>query len=298
MKKYQIKRILIPVDFTETSEAATSRAVTLAKLFKAEIFLIHVIEFSGYYFSVIPETQIMLPSILEIEKGVKNKMEMMQKIIKRQSGIMPQVYITTGSIHSEVISFSENKKIDLIVMGTHGAAGYKELFIGSNAQRVVSLSEIPVLTMQKKSSKTKFKNILIPIDNSLHSREKVNLAMIIAEKFGARIHVVGLPDSNDKQELDKFKIKCESVENIIRTGKLQYKITFVHGKNLAQSAMNYASKNKCDLIIINTGHESKSTGIFLGAFAQQIVNHSKVPVLSFRHSEGYFTIDTPGFGIG
>ena len=297
MKIPNIKRILVPVDFTETSDAATLRAITLAGLLKAELFLMHVIEFNRYYFSIDPNMQIELPSLLDIKKAVEKKMEGLQKKIKREFGLKPKVFITSGNIHSEIIDFSNEKEINLIVMGTHGASGFKELFIGSNSQRVVTLSEIPVLTMQKISKKTGFKNILIPIDNALHSREKVNLAMIIAELFYSRIHIIGLPDSNEKQEINKFKIKLESVEKIISSSKLKYKTTIVHGENLAKSALYYAAKNKCDLIVINTGHESKSTGIFLGAFAQQIVNHSKIPVLNFKHSEGHFSIETPGFGI-
>jgi len=79
---------------------------------------------------------------------------------------------------------------------------------------------------------------------------------------------------------------------------LPYNTSVVYGENLAKKAIKYAAENKCDLIVINTGHESKMTGIFLGAFAQQIVNHSKIPVLSFKHTEGHFYIETPGFGIG
>ncbi len=297
MKKTEIKKILVPIDFSETSEIATTEAITLARLLKADLFLIHVIEFNGYQFSVVPEMQTILPSLLELEKVVEKKMEKIQEKIKKTFGIKPEIFVTTGDAYSEIISFSEKKKIGLIVMGTHGISGYQEMFIGSNAQRVVTLSDIPVLTIQKKKSKSGYKNILIPIDNSLHSREKVNMAMIFADLFGAKIHLIGFPDSKDKQELNKFKIKLESVEKIIRAEKLPYVTSIIHGNSLAKSAMNYATKNKCDLIVINTGHESKITGIFLGAFAQQIVNHSKVAVLSCKHTQSELSIETPGFGI-
>lgn len=121
--------------------------------------------------------------------------------------------------------------------------------------------------------------------------------MIIANLFDSKIHVIGLNDSDDEQELNKFKIKLESVEKIIQADKLQYKTTIIHGNNLADEAINYATKNKCDLILINTGHESQLTGIFLGALAQQIVNHSKIPVLSIKHAHGYYSIETPGIAI-
>ena len=297
MKKTDIKKILVPVDFSETSDIALNEAITMARLLKADLFLIHVIEYSGYYFTVVPESQIFLPSFPELEKVVQKKLDKIQANIRKEFGIKAETYITNGEVHSEIITYSEKKKIDLIVMGTHGASGIAEVFIGSNAQRVVTLSEIPVLTIQKKKSKSGYKNILLPIDNSMHSREKLNIAMIIADTFGAKIHLVGLPDSKDKQELDKFKIKLESVEKIIEADKLSYVTSIVQGNSLAKSAMKYAAANKCDLIVVNTGHESKITGIFLGAFAQQIVNHSKIPVLSCKHTYNEYSIDTPGFGI-
>ena len=195
------------------------------------------------------------------------------------------------------LPFSKKKKIDFIVMGTHGASGYKEMFIGSNAQRVVTLSDVPVLTMQKKNKGLGFKNILLPIDNSMHSREKINMAIIFADLFKSKIHIIGLPDSSNKTELNKFKIKLGSLEKVIKEHKLSFKTTIVSGKSLANTAIKYASQNNCDLIIINTGHESKITGVFLGAFAQQMVNHSKISVLSLKHSHSDFAIDTPGFGV-
>lgn len=292
-----IKKILVPVDFTETSETVISKATTLAKLLKADLLLLHVVVYNGGVFSILPETKTdLLPTITEIEKFVSKKMDDMQTDIRKKYGITPEVYVSTGNIDTEVIDFCKNKRIDLIIMGTHGASGYKEMFIGSNSQRIVTLSDVPVLTMQNDTGKLGFENILLPIDNSIHSREKVNLATAIAKQFGAKIHILGLPDSMDTKEVNKFKIKIESVEKHIAAAKLPFKTTIASGSHLAHSAMEYAEKNKCDLIIINTGHESKITGIFLGAFAQQIVNHSKVPVLSMKHLADHYSIETVGFG--
>jgi len=289
----KIKRILVPVDFTATSEKAVSKAIIISKVLRAEIFLLHVLDYNPYQFSVVPENQFMFPSITELEKALAKKMDAMRTSIRKKHKINPEINVTTGHIDSEIIRFSKKKNIDLIIMGTHGASGYKELFIGSNSQRVVTLSDIPVLTIQKKVHKPGFKHILIPIDNSLHSREKVNIAIHMAELFGAKLHILGLPNSNEKTTLNKFKIKIESVENAIKAHHLSYKTTYGKGNNLAATAMNYAEKSNCDLIIINTGHESQITGIFLGTFAQQIVNHARIPVLSVRHIADHFTVRAP-----
>jgi nucleotide-binding universal stress UspA family protein len=297
MKKIEFKKILVPVDFTETSDIAMAETISLANRLKAQISLLHVIEYNSYRYSVARELETRLPSIEELETSVRGRMDEIVSEIERESQIKPVVNIVSGNVPAEIINFSRKHKIDLIVMGTHGASGYREMFIGSNAQRLVTLSEIPVLTLLNKINQSGFKNILLPIDNSLHSREKVSLAMQIAELFNAKIHVLGLPDSEDKTELDKFQIKLKSVERIISEDKLPYSTSVVHGKSLAKAAIDYADKNRCDLIVINTGHESEITGIFLGAFHQQIVNHSKIPVLSMKHTPDHYSVDTPGFGI-
>lgn len=290
---YKIKRILVPVDFTKTSEKAVAKAIIIAKTLNADIFLLHVLEYNAYQFSVVPEKQLLFPSITELEKALAKKMDAMRTGIRKKYKINPEINITTGRIDSEIIHFSKKKNIDLIIMGTHGASGYKELFIGSNSQRMVTLSDIPVLTIQKKIHKPGFNNILIPIDNSLHSREKVNIAMYMAKIFGAKIHILGLPSSNEKSAINKFKIKIESVERVMKLHNLSYKTSIAKGGSLATIAMNYADKSNCDLIVINTGHESQITGIFLGAFAQQIVNHAKIPVLSVKHIADHYSGRSP-----
>lgn len=297
MKKIAVKKILVPVDFTATSENAVNAAISIAKVIKAEIILLHVLDINRDQFSLVSNSPSVSPKILEITRMVKARLEEMTMSLKREHGIKADATVQNGHVHTEVISFSKKSKSNLIVMGTHGVSGYKELFIGSTAQRVVTLSDIPVLTIQKSPGKGGFKNILIPIDDSLHSRQKVNLAMILADAFKAKIHLVGLPQSKEKIELKRINIKLESVEKIIKADGLSFVTTIVHGANMAKTAINYATKNKCDLIVINTGHESKLTGIFLGAFAQQIVNHSKIPVLSSKHLSDHYEIETPGFGI-
>jgi len=297
MKTHEIKKILVPIDFSETSTNALNEAIILAGTLEAELYLIHVKEFLLGYISVYNDLPKYLPSNLEISMIIENKMEEIKNSIHKEFDIKPHIQISEGEIYSEIIAFSESEKIDLIVMGTHGISGYKELFLGSNAQRVVSFSDIPVLTLQKPCKDIDFKNILIPIDNSTHSREKVNVTLTIAKLFGSKIHLLGLLDSDDEKEKIKFTTKMDAVEKNIIASKLDYVKSIEVGDNLAETTKHYATKNHCDLIAINTGHESRMTGVFLGLFAQQIVNHSRIPVLSFKHHSGQFMIETPGYGI-
>ena len=292
-----IKKILVPVDFTETSDEALRKAVEIAKRFNADLFILHVLDFPGYAFSVLPELQIDPPAEKEVEEVVLRKLNSVRDQIFADHKISATLSISRGSIDREIGIYSEDQGIDLIVMGTHGASGYQEYFVGSNAQRLVTMSEVPVMTLQSDFKKNTFDNILVPLDNSLHSREKFNIAIEFARLFGSQIHLLGLPDSEEKKDLAKFHIKIESVEKVLNGSGIKYQTHIVKGGHVAKEALVFAEKHDIDLIVINTGHESEISGIFLGAFAQQIVNHAKIPVLSIKHIHGVYEITTPGFGI-
>jgi nucleotide-binding universal stress UspA family protein len=292
--KNEIKKILVPVDFTGITGDAIEAAASFAQSAKCEIMLMHVIEFNGY--NMIPEIHSMLPPLNEIEAAVTNRMGELRDRVSEKWNLRPGIFITAGNVYSEILAFAKKAHIDLILMGAHGVSGYKEFFIGSNTQRVTSLSDVPVLSIQGRMPQ-KFNNILVPIDNSLYSREKLNEAIVIARIFSSTIHILGLPDSNEKAELDKFKVKLASVEDMVTAAGLSFKTAVVNEGTLANEALAYAGENQCDLIVINTGHESRVTGISPGAFAHEIVNHSKIPVLSIKHAEGNYEIEAPGYGV-
>jgi nucleotide-binding universal stress UspA family protein len=104
---------------------------------------------------------------------------------------------------------------------------------------------------------------------------------------------------NTTEEMDekKFNIKLDSVEKVIKSANIEYSLEIVKGKNIAVESMNYSKKIKADLIVIMTDHESNITGMFLGGFSKQIINHSTIPVMSIRPiEEHYEDLDLRGIG--
>ncbi len=175
----------------------------------------------------------------------------------------------------------------MIVMGTHGASGLEEFFVGSTAHKVVNLSPCPVITVREGYKSSVIKSIVLPIDETLHSRQKVSNILPIATKCNAEVHLVGLMNSSDKSDIAKFNIKMSTVEEMIHKAGLKCVRKIVKGTNIAMEAMKYAEEVNADLLSIMTDHESNMTGIFMGAFARQIVNHSKTPVLSIKPMVSY-----------
>ena len=166
-------------------------------------------------------------------------------------------------------------------MGTHGTSGIAEFFVGSNTYKVVTKSTCPVLSVQGNAKQLGYKNILLPIDDSTHSRQKVNHAIVLAKHFASKLHVLGLADSDmDKSDLGKFDIKLIHIQDYIQKCGVMCDKNIVAGTNQAKMTLDYANNSATDLIVIMTDQEENITGRLMGTYAQQIINHSKIPVMS------------------
>ncbi len=287
MKSFEIKSILMPTDFSKTSLLAIEHAAFMARLFKANLFLLHVIEIADTTYNVV-DPGLVLKDFSEIEKIVTSQMDELSNKIKLEYEITITPLCSRGKTASEIVTAVRENDIDLVIMGTHGASGFDEFFMGSNAHKTVTVCPCPVITIQAHSTKVGFANIVMPIDDSLPSRQKVDYTITLAKEFGSKIHILGLLDESWGAELGKFEIKIESIEAAVKDAGLAYELIIIKGDNLAAEAMNYSKKIDADLIVVLTDHESKLTGMFLGAFAKQIVNHSRIPVMSIRPIEGIY----------
>jgi nucleotide-binding universal stress UspA family protein len=288
MEAQKIDKILMPVDFSETGLLALEHATFMARLFNAELYLLYVVEIIEFPFNLNSPVLITAHDYDQIEEAAVEKLNNLAQKITSETSLRVTKLVTRGRVITGISEMAKEHKIDIIVMGTHGAKGFDEYFIGSNAHKAVTIAPCPVITIQQHAKKVGFKRIVMPIDNSLHSRQKVNTVVEIAGKYGAEVHILGLLNSNEVIDENKFNIKLDSVEKVIKENNLTYVRKLVKGENLAIAAMDYSKEINGDLIVIMTDHESNLTGMFLGAFSKQIINHSKIPVMSIKPLEGKF----------
>ena len=143
---FEIRRILCPVDLSETSKPAFEYAVALAAQLGAELELLHVYQLPAY---ALPEGGLEILAGLEVE--LENRLQQQLDAFVKHS-TEPSVKITTvlgtGVPYVEIIRAAKQRKADLIVIGTHGRTGLAHLLIGSVAERVVRTSEVPVLSIR------------------------------------------------------------------------------------------------------------------------------------------------------
>jgi nucleotide-binding universal stress UspA family protein len=294
METHKIKRMLIPMDFSETGLLALEHGAFMARTFKADLYLLHIIEAKEFAFNVYdPVLLIKDENDDEMEEIATIKLEELRKKIADEYGVNAIPLINYGRVVTGIKEAAKENEINLIVMGTHGAKGFEEYFIGSNAHKALEISPCPVLTIQLHTKKYGFKNIVMPIDNSLHSRQKVNTVIELASLFNSTIHILGLLNTEENENENKFNIKIKTVEDAVKKAKLSYDLKIVKGENLAVEAMSYSDEIGADLIVIMSDHESNIKTMIFGG-SKQIVNHSNIPVLSIKPAEGHFEINTSG----
>jgi nucleotide-binding universal stress UspA family protein len=278
---FHIKKILIPIDFSETSLLAIEHAAFTAQLLKAELVLLHIIEKHYERFNVVvPQMSIDAPS--EVTNAIEERLEGIAADIQKKYGVKSTCITTRGNIFEEVISISKENEADIIVMGTHGTSGFVDFFLGSNTYKVITKSEIPVLSVQAHAKQVGFQKIVLPIDNSAHSRQKVHHAIVIANHFASVIEVIGLGSKSAPTEYAQIEAKIAQVEKFIKDSNIACSSKMIDGSNQAKMTLEYADGANADLIIIMGDQEENITGRFMGAYSQQIVNHSSIPTLTIQ----------------
>ncbi len=285
MIHFKSDRILIPVDFSETSLLAISHGAFMAQFTKGDVYLLHIIN------STFTAQNMFIP-VLQLEdqavfqRKIEERMNELANEIKSEYGVKVECIVKTGNPSAEIIDTIKEIDASLVVMGTHGYSPLEELVIGSNALRVITKANCQVMTMSKAASQKGYNRILIPIDNSAHSRQKVVYAIEMAKQFSAHLYAVALLGADEESDKPAMELKLHQIEKLAKEKNVLYTSEVLSGlKNRASATVQYAEKIKADLIIIMSDQDAELSGFFLGPYSQQIIHLSKVPVITVKPEE-------------
>ena len=292
-----INKILFPTDFSECAEHAFSHAAELAAFFDAEVHVFHTrVRPLSYY----PALKHLLD---EAER--QNKLEMLdneEQVMRAPVGdqvIVISAEKTGQAAYEEIISYSKEHDIDLIVMGTHGRRGPKRLFIGSTAERVVRLSNCPVLTLRSDADSVNplnLKHVLVPVDFSDFSIDAIAYASELAKSWNAKITLLNvieeavLPTVYGVEPTSVFhadhlfkesarmiaQLKSKSLESY---ENVDTKVIVGHA---AFSITEFASENNVDLIVIPTHGLTGLKRFLMGSVAEHVVRNAQCAVLTVK----------------
>jgi nucleotide-binding universal stress UspA family protein len=194
--------------------------------------------------------------------------------------------IRKGKIYQEIANQAKYDDAGLIIAGSHGISGFEKYWIGSNAYRIVSYSPCPVITIRLDYPfKNDIKKIILPIDSTLETRQKVPATVNLARFYDSEIHVLAVYTSSIKAIMAKVDQYAEQAAKFIHQSGVRFQIEAMKVHNLTNEIVDYAVKEDADLISIMTEQETSASNILLGPYAQQLVNNSPIPVLTIQAEE-------------
>lgn len=282
--------IVVPVDFSEQSIIALGQTYNLARITGADITLVHVID-STLLSSVMNlftshETQESL-----LRTGIQTELDKLAKEAFTNSGISIKTRIEKGKIYEEIVKLAEELSAAFIIMGTSGETTIKKKFIGSNAVRVINEAHCPVITIKGKEHRQGCKTIVLPLDFSRESKEKVGKCIEIARYFNSAVKVISVIDTSDEFLVNKLTRQMDQVTEFISSHQIQVTGELIHGDDIPEEIMTYSKKSEADLIMIMTQQELIWTEYFIGTASQEIINNSEIPVCSIRPIERKDTME-------
>ena len=276
-----MKKILVPVDFSTPSENALKVAADLAKKNDSELYILHVIELAESLFGT-EQFNVNDEQIIFFMKMAKKRFD---KFLEKDylKDIRVKDYVEPGSTAIAIRETVSKNDIDMIVMGSSGVSGIEEIVIGSNTEKVVRYSEVPVLVVKNEIKNIAIKKAVFASNFDLENLDPYKKAKKFADSFGAKMHMlyVNLPGNQFSSTLEtqeQMRVFLNKVEMPLNKENIE----IYNDYSIEQGVLNGAEQLKADLIIIPTHGRKGLSHFFNGSIGEDVVNHSDIPVLTLK----------------
>jgi nucleotide-binding universal stress UspA family protein len=236
----------------------------------------------------------------EILKKLEERLTVLSAKVQAETGIQVSTILETGQVYSKILETAERIKAQFIIMGTHSQPelpGSTTGALGANSSRILRSAKCPVITINARHHYDGCRNILLPLDLTTESRQKVTWGIKIAKIYGAGIKVVsGIWSKNDPAIHNKLRFLAGQVKQFIEKDGIRCTAEIVEDveneKALIPTVLNYAEKQgDIDLIMIMTQQEAGVIEFFMGSRAQEFVRLSPIPVMAIAPKElGFVSI--------
>jgi nucleotide-binding universal stress UspA family protein len=273
-----MKRILVPTDFSQHAEDALKVAAQIAKKNNSEIIILHMLELPHQMNDAImdgvsiPETLIFMKKANETLDEVSSKPYL--------DGIsVTEVVKIDKPIHG-ITQVSKDYNVDLIVMGSHGNSNIDELLIGSNTEKVVRNSEIPILVIKSDISDFTGANIVFASDFSEETKKPFEKLLNFAQTFESKIHLVTICTPNSFKPT--HTIEKSMKEYISEFNLTNYTTNIYNDTNIEKGIINFSNSINADIIGMCTHGRTGFAHFFNGSISEGLVNHAVKPVITLK----------------
>jgi len=273
-----LQKILVPTDFSPLAENALKIAAQLAREYESEIYLLHMLE--------LPLSQI---DAMSSHSDLPEAMFFMKLAHKRFEDVMEKDFLDGLTVH-ETVNFHETaagiletckeNDIDLVIMGSHGASGFKEVFIGSNTEKVVRTCEVPVLVVKNENSALDIKDFVYASSFTEENKKPYKKAVQLANKMKARMHLLVINTVNNFYTTSEAE---EIMNGFVAASKPDnFTMNIYNDETIEKGILNFSKLVGADLIGMSTHGRQGLAHFFNGSISEDLVNHARRPVITFK----------------
>lgn len=276
-----MSNIIAAIDFSDCSINALEHAVSIASKGILDVHMVWVNNPS------VTKTTIYSDKSSDLIEDVKKQfVQLIDKYKARLPESQIDYVIREGKVYREILDEAREMESLCIVMGTHGSSGFEQFWIGSNANRLISVAHCPVISLRAGISvKHQLERIVLPVDSTVNTRQKVPFTAYLAQLFDAEIYVLSVYASKYKAIQARVDEYTDQVVQYLEEEGIPYHRDSLVVDNLTTSTIEYAKKIRANLIAVMTEQETSPFNLLVGPYAQQMVNNSPIPVLSVKPKE-------------
>lgn len=276
-----MKTILVPIDFSKQSLTALEQSYNIAKLFDASITIVNVIRTHGTLWGVFGKEQ-----KIDVENKIESNLQDMITTIYDDHKILVKYKILKGKVVESVIKYAKEIKPVFMIVGTTSDDNIKRKIIGSRALQWIKETPCPVISIKGKHHRDGCENIVLPLDITKETKQKVELTKKIAKLFNAKIFVASIIYDKKSNSIAEAELQLLQVKKCIIEDDIECEIDLLHSKKdselISLKLLSHAHNVDADLITIMTQQESDFKEFFIGSKAKQIIFDSDIPILTIN----------------
>ena len=272
-------KILVPVDFSKKSEFAVKMSAQIGKKIKSEIHLLHLVELPSGIVDMGAGSNFSIPESMMYLRKVK------EKIIHLKNTFFDGDHIIKYSIKFEnpfegIRNYTQKNNINLIVMGSKGVSDFEEMIIGSNTEKVVRTSNIPVVVVKTDNDKFKFKKLVFASNFDDENKAAFLDFLTFAKKFNSQIHLLKI---NTISNFESSYTTHKKIKDFVKGFNLKKKtISIYNDASVVKGIINFAKEIDADVIALTTHGRSGLSSLFNGSIAKSVSKNVLRPVITFK----------------
>ncbi|WP_067145075.1 universal stress protein [Pseudotamlana agarivorans] len=275
-----MNKILVPTDFSPQAENALKVAAQLAKKHNCEIHILHILDLPLQQIDPVNTMNFSSgPEALFFMKLAKQKFnDLLKRDYLKDIRVIDSIEFT--EIYSGISRQCKKNNIDLIIMGSNGSSGIEEILIGSNTEKVVRNSEIPVLVIKRPHTDFSINNIVFASDFAEESIPALQKTIDFAKLWQAKIHLLLV---NTPNQFITTKTATERITKFVKNINAEdFTITIYNDNTIEKGIINYSYSINADLISMSTRGRKGISHFFNGSISEDLVNHAMRPVITFK----------------